>query len=248
MWIDAHCHINCFSHIQVERWHNFSKDYSFIDSSTNYKSSLISLELSREFPFIYSSLGFHPFWTKEFSPQTIEDYERLIDSNKKIVAIGEVGLDFKAEAPLQKQEDIFGRFIELAKTKDLPLLVHNRLNSFYILEVLNRFFSSYKKVIFHCFSYSPDLLAMILEKEGYVSFSLNLLRKKEKVLNSLKMCPLEHILLETDSPYMKIKNRDSTPLDIKEVYSFVAGVKGIEEKKLREMVLANVRGVFSLKD
>jgi TatD DNase family protein len=249
MWIDVHCHINCFPRNEIKDLVSSCKESLFIDSSTNYRTSLLSLEISKEHRFIYSSLGFHPFWAEEFSDETINKYEKLIDSNLgKVIAIGEVGLDFKAETPLEEQERIFGEFINLAKRKNLPLIIHNRLNSFKILNVLDNFFSSYEKIIFHCFSYSEDFLEKIISKKGYVSFSLNLLRKKEELIESLKRCPLEHLILETDSPYMKIENRPSSPLDIKKLYSFVANIRSVKEEILKESIFSNVKKVFSLMD
>ncbi|HIE36518.1 MAG TPA: hypothetical protein EYP89_04710, partial [Candidatus Omnitrophica bacterium] len=104
----------------------------------------------------------------------------------------------------------------------------------------------YEKIVFHCFSYSTSVLKKITEKKGYVSFSLNILRKKEEIITSLKNCPLECLLLETDSPYMKIGNRDSFPYDIKEVYSFVADLKSIEKKELEEKIFYNTKRLFNI--
>lgn len=246
MWIDTHCHINCLSPFQIEEIVTSEKECLFIDSSVHYKSSLTSLELSRKHSFIYSALGFHPFWAKEFLPQTVKDYEALIDSSDKVVAIGEVGLDYKAELSLSGQEKVFSAFIELAKRRNLPLILHNRLDSFDILDILDRFFSSYEGIIFHCFSYSTKFLEKILEKRGFVSFSLNVLRKKPDIISSLKMCPLERLLLETDSPYMRIDGRASGPLDIGKMYEYVSSVKGLGVKELEDIVYSNAKRIFSI--
>jgi Tat protein secretion system quality control protein TatD with DNase activity len=72
------------------------------------------------------------------------------------------------------------------------------------------------------------------------------LRKNKEVIDSLKECPLSNLLLETDSPYMKINNRQSNPLDIKEVYSFVSFIKKVEEKELEEAVFSNIKKLFVL--
>lgn len=245
MLIDAHCHINSLNKVTLnEVLSSSANSYIFIDSSINVDSAKLSLEISRKHPFIYCAIGFHPFSVKEFSDTTIETYKKLIQENKKILAIGEIGLDETAETPPDAQEKILKAFFKLAKDMDLPVLIHNRLKEPIIFSILDDFFSSYEKVIFHCFSYDFDMLQKVTDKGGYVSFSLNILRKKKVIIDSLANCPLENLLLETDSPYMRINDRPSTPLDIKEVYNLAASVRQIQVKDLEEAVLANFKKAF----
>jgi TatD DNase family protein len=244
MLIDIHCHISCLSLEEKEKISSLSGDYLFIDSSINYPSSLESIELSKNYKSVYSALGFHPFYAEEFEDSFREDYQKLIEENKKVVAIGEVGLDCKANLSLKEQEKILRIFLELAQEEDLPLIIHNREDNWQVLKILDEFFSSYEKIIFHCFSYSSSILKKIIEKKGYISFSLNVLRKKEEIISSLKNCPLDNLLLETDSPYMKIGNRNSFPWDIKELYYFVADLKGIDKKELEEKIFYNTKRLF----
>lgn len=247
MLIDSHCHINALDKDKRDAvLAGSSNQYIFIDSSIDLENSRLSLELSGNHENIYSALGFHPFCTKEYGSSTIDEYQTLISSNKKIVAIGEIGLDFKADSSPLEQEKVFKEFIKLACERDLPIMIHNRTKSTRILDVIDDFYSSYGKVIFHCFSYSTGFLDRIIEKRGFVSFSLNILRKNADIIASLKRCPPENTLLETDSPYMRIDNRLSTPLDIKEVYSLAARVKDIEQSKLEEIVYLNAKKVFNI--
>ena len=247
MLIDTHCHLNSLSLEQIDLvTSSFPKDAFLIDASIDYESSIKSLEVSSQYPFVYSSLGFHPFSVNRFNPDLIEKYRELIKINKKIVAIGEIGLDHKADAPLEKQAEILGEFIGLAKQLNLPVLIHNRLDSLKIIEVLDGFFSSYEKVVFHCFSYSPQFLAKIIERKAFVSFSLNVLRNDPKIIASLKECPIQNLLLETDSPYMRIKGKISSPLDIERMYPFAASVKEIDRDKLEEAVWQNAQRAFNL--
>jgi len=255
MLIDAHCHFNSLStDIRDNLISSCRDDYCFIDSSIDTKSSLESAALSEKYSFVYTSLGFHPFCGREYTPEVIAEYKNLIDANKKIVAVGEIGLDYKAQIPLEEQVTILTKFIGLAKDKDLAIVIHSRfdpsvsLKAGYskILNILDGFFSTYQKVIFHCFSYSSEFLEEIIEREGFVSFSLNILRKNKDIISSLKKCPLSSLLLETDSPYMRVKNIPSNPLDIIKVYSQAALIKGVEEERLRETVISNASRLFSL--
>lgn len=247
MLIDSHCHINALDKDKQDAViTGGSTGCIFVDSSIDLKNSKLSLELSAKHENIYSALGFHPFCVKEYNSQTIDDYQSLISNNKKIVAVGEIGLDFKADSSPLEQESVFKEFIKLAKKNDLAIMIHNRSKSMRILDVIDDFYSSYEKVIFHCFSYSTDFLDRIIDKKGFVSFSLNILRKNKDIIASLKRCPLESILLETDSPYMRIDNRLSTPLDIGEVYKFSAEIKEIEQSKLEEVIYSNVERVLNI--
>ena len=245
MLIDSHCHLNSLSKItRNDVISSSDNNYCFIDSSIDLNSSTISLELSSKYDCVYSALGFHPFSGKSFSPTVVRDYQKLIGDNKKVVAIGEIGLDYKADFSAKLQEDILSAFIELAKNRGLPVMIHNRWQDTKILDILDKFYLDYGKVVFHCFSYSQDFLAEIIKRKGFVSFSLNILRKKQEILQSLKSCPLDRLLLETDSPYMHIDGKPSTPLDIKKTYQIAAEIKGVSEKSLEDAISSNINILF----
>jgi TatD DNase family protein len=247
MFIDSHCHINSLAEDKINNLiSSGSNGYIFIDSSINVQSALLSLGLSKKYPFIYSAVGFHPFCVKEFGETTISEYEKMIINNKKIIAIGEIGLDEKAEVSLQAQEDVLRSFVMLAKRLNLPVIIHNRLKEPRIFDILDEYFPFYEKIIFHCFSYSQSFLEKIISKGGCVSFSLNILRKKKEILESLAYCPNENILLETDSPYMKIDNLPSSPLDISKVYSFAAKIRNMDAQSLKEVIFQNANKLFAL--
>jgi TatD DNase family protein len=110
---------------------------------------------------------------------------------------------------------------------------------------LDKVFSGYEQVIFHCFSYGEEILQEVIRRKGAVCFSLNILRSNAAILASLRECPLENMLLETDSPYMKIKDKHSTPLDIEKVYARAAEIKGIEPARLEAAVSENSQRLFS---
>ncbi|MDD3296852.1 MAG: TatD family hydrolase [Candidatus Omnitrophica bacterium] len=245
MLVDTHCHFNSLGPLEREEaLAKYNQSYCFIDSSIDIKSSHLSLELSKKSDFIYSSLGFHPFYAGEFSSSVITQYEGFINKYEKIVAIGEVGFDSQSKIVLKEQEKVLIEFIKLANKYDLVLTIHNRLASFRILEVLDDFYNSYHNVVFHCFSYAPEFMEEIIKRNGMVSFSLNVLRNKPDIRLSLEKCPMSNLLLETDFPYMKIQGKCSGPADIKRVYEFCSAVKGLEARETEEAIISNVRRVF----
>ncbi|MEI8348590.1 MAG: TatD family hydrolase [Candidatus Omnitrophota bacterium] len=247
MFVDAHCHINALPPVTRQALTPTLTSLGIcIDSSINCVTTIESLSLSSQLERVYSSIGFHPFCAQEFSIDILTTYKNFISQNSKIVAIGEIGLDEKAQAPLSQQEAVLREFLRLAKETGLPVIIHNRLSGDGILGILNDFFPSYEKVIFHCFSYDSELLHAVVAKGAYVSFSLNVLRKQTRVLQSLVACPLERMLLETDSPYMKINQQPSTPFDIKTLYEFVASLRKIDREEFARNILLNAKKFFSL--
>ncbi len=257
MLLDSHCHLNSLSEEKLKDVVEYfsSKGNKLIDSSIDLKTSQDSLHLSNRYPFIYNSLGFHPFNYHNFSDQLYKKYKKIIKENSKIVALGEIGLDYKASLSLDQQEAIFKKLLILAKETDLTVLIHyrvdghnrhgsNDLNKPRILAILDDFFVDYKRIVFHCFSYSYSFLAQIIDRGGFASFSLNLLRGNKKIIDSLQKCPVNNLLLETDSPYMRIKGEPSSPEDIESVYCYASELKGISRSKLEEKVFDNAQKVF----
>lgn len=247
MLVDAHCHLNSLPPAELAFLSEAAGEYVFIDASVDLDSFNKSLALSGNFPFIRSCAGFHPFSINSgYNDRTIEEYEDIFNREGDPVAIGEVGLDCKALKDVEYQTEVLIRFIRLARDRGLPLVIHNRMDSDRILSVLDGYFDDYSNIVFHCFSQGPELLEKVVDKKGYVSFSLNILRNNKLVTRSLKEVPLKNLLLETDSPYMRIKGNNSSPLDIVKVYEQAAGVKNIDFIELRDQVFSNAKELFGL--
>ncbi len=249
MFVDNHCHINSLSEEVRKDVLESRRRFIFIDSSIDYVSSISSISISSKSRFIFSCLGFHPLKLDTFTDRTLEDYQRLLEENKdRIIGIGEIGIDCKAPFPLQEQIRVFEKFIELAKRYDLVVIIHNRYDKPVVLDVLDDFFLSYDRVVFHCFSQDESFLENILKKNGFVSFSLNILRNKRRIINSLLRTPLDRLLLETDSPYMKIEGKYSTPFDIERCYKFVSEIRNIDIEELSNRILSNVITLYKLQN
>ena len=247
MLIDAHCHINSLVSDMAKAVLDKKGGYLFVDVSIDTESSLKSLDLSRKYSFIRSSLGFHPFADEEFSYTTIEKYREFIKDNPKVVAIGEVGFDYKSRLSFLRQGDIFKEFIKLSLEFNLPLMLHNRWHDYAIFDILDDYLPDYRNVIFHCFSEDVRFLERILAKNGNASFSLNVLRKKKKIDDALKEIPLDNLLLETDSPYMRVYGEYSTPLDVEKVYNYVARAKNISLDEIENAVYSNAKRILPFK-
>jgi len=250
MLVDCHCHINSLAKdAQTTITEADTGMFTFLDVGIDTETTLASCALSVRHAHIYTACGIHPFHAKDFSRTTIEEYRQIIRTHKKIIGIGEVGLDEKTDIPLFSQKEVFSAFLKLAIEEDKTLILHLRIpgREHLLLQILDEHLSSYERCVFHCFSQGPRYLEKVIERGAFVSFSLNVLRKNKRIAESLEQCPLEQMLLETDSPYMKIRDRQSSPLDIPEVYSHVSEVKGIMPQDLESQVYNNFLTAFNLR-
>ena len=248
MLIDSHCHFHSLEHDeQSERALSRVEGYVFVDSGINLATSKNAAERAAAIPHIYASVGAHPFYAEELDLYGLALWERMIDDNNKIIAVGEVGLDCKTEVPLAKQKEVFTGFIKLAVKKGLPIVIHNRMenNENSLFEILDENIGSYERCLFHCFSQDRLILDKIVKKGGMVSFSLNILRNKRHLTEALMQCPVGSLLLETDSPYMRINGANSSPLDIDKVYFFAANLKGVSVEDLKNIVAENFKVFFN---
>lgn len=253
MLIDSHCHLNHYSNNKDEFCLLSEKEWRLVDVSPNPDDFSLSLDLSNTYAHIYSVIGVHPFYySKMLNARILDDIKSIVANHHKVVGIGEVGIDYKADISLDKQLVVFSDFVKLAYELDKPLVLHLRVkdldNLIHIRNILDRFFGeNYRHVVLHCFSFSSDILREFIDRNAFISFSLNILRGNKKIIDSLLACPCEKLLLETDSPYMKVGSRASTVFDIKLMYDFVAKLKKVNNiDELKKIVLVNFKEAFGV--
>lgn len=171
-----------------------------INCGTDIASSLVSLELSDEFGFVYAACGIHPHEAEGCKQGYLSVLKKLC-SEKKCVAVGEIGLDYHYDfSPREIQKQVFEQQLALAKELDLPVIVHDREAHEDTMELLKR----YKpKGVVHCFSGSAEMakevvkLGMYIGLGGAVTF-----KNARKPLEVAAMVPDDRLLIETDCPYM----------------------------------------------
>jgi len=149
-------------------------------------------------------VGLHPHDAKKFGPGTLREFERLIKSSPKVVAIGEVGLDFyKNYSPRETQIEVFETFLHIAVQHCKPVILHVRDAYSETLEILEGFIQELPSVIFHCYSGGVEDAFKILSKPNtYISFSGTITYKSPKLAKVAELTPLDRILVETDAPYL----------------------------------------------
>jgi len=202
----------------------------------------------------YAMVGVHPedIDTVFDTNQMIYELEEMIGKSKRVIGIGEIGLDFyfdKEKKTKEKQLEIFLTQMKLAVRLKMPVVVHMREAEEEITEVLARM-ESLPRGQFHCFAGSESFLKFVLEKGFYVSFAGNVTYKTAVELRRLThLVPLDRLLLETDSPYLApepLRGTVNNPANVKIIATALAQELGLDTQKLIEQTEKNAKCLYSL--
>ncbi|MFN2432427.1 MAG: TatD family hydrolase [Gemmatimonadota bacterium] len=198
-------------------------------------------------PRLLWSSGLHPHSAARWGPETSARLEAELD--RGAVAVGETGLDYHYEfAPRGAQREAFQAQAELARARDLPLVVHSRAADVEIAEVLRASGLGAHRVILHSFSGGPDLLRAALEEGWYVSFSGMATFKSFDPRPVAAVAP-ERLLLETDAPYLApvpLRGKRNEPAFLGATLNRVADLRGIDPAEAAALTRANARRVYKL--
>lgn len=222
--------------------------------ATNLKSSIQICELVQKHEMLYGAVGIHPNELNDFDVQHLEEIEKLADS-PKIVAIGEIGLDYywkPFDAELEKF--VLREQLKIAKRKNLPVILHNRESSEDLINLVSEEYESGKlKGQFHSFSGDETMAKKCVEMGFYISFTGNITYKpNEKTLTAyeiVKQTPLTSLLLETDTPYLPpipYRGKKNEPSYIIHTAKKIAELKNISEEEVYQQTTANANELFKL--
>jgi len=247
MLIDIHCHLTApefegrVGEIIEESVKAGVK--AIITSGLGYEDGLKALEIS-DHRIVYPSLG--------VSPYMLEGYEKVIElisrESRRIVAIGEVGLDYwrvRDDVGRDRQRRVFREFIELSKSLDLPLIIHSRSAGKYALEML--FEMRAERVIMHAFDGAAKHAVKAVERGYMFSIPPSIARSQQK-RNLVKRIPLENLLLESDSPALPpVAGRINYPWNIKVSAEWIGKIKGVSIEKVIEVTGRNAAEILDLR-
>jgi len=219
-----------------------------IGSGDNIHSARAAFKLAQDHPFIYSTAGLHPqdarFWTPEIRDQILD-----LAQKPKQVAIGEIGLDFAKEySPRDIQELAFREQLEMAKELDLPVVVHSRNAHDESLRILKE--SGVKRGVMHCYSGSPERARELVKMGFYISLpGVITFKNARQLLDVAREIPLEHILIETDCPFLAPephRGKRNEPAYVKLVAEKIAQLKNIPIDEVGEKTTVNAETIFGL--
>lgn len=250
--IDTHAHLDA-SDYRDDRAaviaRAFSRSIGVITVGVDRHSSETACHLARRHQLVWAAIGVHPHDARTLDQTLLSNLEDLAQ-NERVVAIGEIGLDYYRDlSPRNVQRRVFREQIALAQKLDLPIIVHNRDSTDDLLAVLTKLSSSYRGVI-HSFLGSSTLadaflsLGFHLGIGGPITFAKNELLKE-----AVRHIPLKRILLETDCPYLTPvphRGKRNEPAYVHYVAETVAEIKGVSLKQVQQPTSDNARRLFRL--
>ena len=210
--------------------------------------SEFSVELAKKYPFVYAAVGIHPEDASGAPSDYLEKIRRLAEY-EKVVAIGEIGLDYHFEGyDREMQIRFFEEQLDLAKEMDLPVVIHSRDATEDTMNILGK--RGEVSGVMHCFSGSAETAKQVLKLGMNISFTGVLTFKNaRKAIEALKVVPLDRLMLETDCPYMapepnRGKRCDSTM--IRFTAEKMAEIKGVTPDKIQEICNNNAKILFAI--
>jgi len=253
MLIDTHCHLD-FPDFDVDREEVIGRAKKegvscIVNIGSSLENSRHSVELAKKYDFIYATVGIHPHEADSFDQGIFDEIKRLAKSDK-VVAIGEIGLDyFKNYSKAENQKKLFVSLVGLAKELTLPIVIHCRDAQDDVLKFIKPILPH--KIVVHCFSGDELFLKNCLDSGFFVSFTLNITYKKAENLRKLvKFVPMERLFLETDAPFLppeNLRGKRNEPAYVKMLGEEIAKIKGISFEQVAEATTANAKEFFQIK-
>jgi TatD DNase family protein len=199
------------------------------------------LSLANRYPgYVYPAIGYHPW---EIKVETVEATLAFIEKHlSPCVALGEVGLDYKAKVSKALQKEVLSRLLEIASHHEKPAILHCRFSHDRTLEIVRA--SGLDKAVFHWYSGPVDILKRILG-HGYSISATPALAYSMAHREAIAYAPLERILIETDSPVV-YQGRGSRPVDVRRTAELVAEIKGFPLEDVAERTTENVHQLLSI--
>lgn len=223
-----------------------------VNVGADIKGSRKSIELAKEFPFVYAAVGVHP---TECAYMTIEDIDWLKNAfdYDKTVALGEIGLDYYwDDVDREVQKQWFRRQLDLAVQLGVPVIIHSRDAAADTLSIIKEYSDKIKKMVIHCFSYEKEMAKIYLDMGYYIGVGgVVTFKNARKLCEVVEMTPLKRILLETDSPYLapvpnRGKRNDSR--NLKYVIEKISQIKGVGEEEIVRVTCQNAMEFYRIKD
>lgn len=220
-----------------------------VDPGDNVERSRRAVELAQQYPHVYAAVGWHPEEAENWDENSLPAIRELA-KQPKVCAIGEIGLDYYWDTTYrERQKEMFRAQIELALELDLPVIVHDREAHGDSLEIVRDYPAL--RGVFHCFSGSVEMAQELLHRGWYLGFDGPITYKNAaRAPEVIRICPMERILLETDSPYLapvpnRGKRNDSRNLPY--IAATVARIKDMPVEAVAAQTMENGKKLFGIR-
>ncbi|MBW4828416.1 MAG: TatD family hydrolase [Clostridiaceae bacterium] len=254
MLIDSHAHLD-------DRKFNKDRDRLIkslkqndislvINVGADVSSSIKSVKLADGYENVYAAVGVHPHSAKEMDDSTI-DVLRAFAKRDKVVAIGEIGLDFHYDnSPRNIQRKWFIEQIKLAKELDMPIIVHSRDADQETFDILKEEADERLRGVLHCYSGSAEMAKDYIDLGFYISLAGPVTFKNaRKPKEVAKVVPIDKLLIETDSPYLTPephRGKRNEPLYVRHVASMIAELRGMDFEDVGRITSENTKRLFNI--
>lgn len=247
MLVDTHCHILTEYYEDIDEIVQRAKDAGvgmIIVNGVNHQSNVEVLKLVSKYDIVYGALGIQPEEVGDYTEENLRFIEEHI-CDDKILAVGEIGLDYHYECDRKLQKELFKKQLEIAKKYHKPVIVHSRDC---IQETYDILKNSGVQGIMHCYSGSVEM-AKLFCKIGFLLGigGISTFKNAFKVVDVIKNISLEYIVLETDSPYLTpepYRGRQNEPANVRVILQKICDIKGLDYKKASDVTTGNVLRLF----
>ncbi|MFZ2865286.1 MAG: YchF/TatD family DNA exonuclease [Ignavibacteriaceae bacterium] len=254
MFVDTHAHLffdNFKDDIDevINRASQNNVDYIIVPA-TDIKTAKEAIALSEKYSNIYTAVGIHPHDTKDWNNSLIKEIEELA-KNHKVAAIGEIGLDYYYDfSPKEQQIKAFKAQLDLSLKLELPVIIHNRDSDEDMMNIIQDYCGTGLKAQFHCFNASLNDAIEFMKMNHFISFTGNITYKKSNSLREiLKSINLNHLLLETDSPFMTpvpFRGKRNEPANLKYIAQQIADIHKITIEETGRITSLNAFRFFGI--
>ena len=209
-----------------------------------------SIALAEKYDDVYAAIGIHPEEIDEINDDVME-YLRQNASHEKVVAIGEIGLDYywvKEEEQRKKQRIWFNKQMALAKELEMPVIIHSRDAAEDTLNTIRLYNNSHVKGIVHCYSYSKEIAMEYVKMGWYIGVGgVVTFKNAKKLVETVEAIPLESIVLETDCPYMAPvphRGERTSSIFLSHVAEKIAEIKNISVEEVEKVTYQNALNIY----
>lgn len=222
-----------------------------VNVGASIESTRTTLELADKYDFVYAAVGVHPSEIEDLNEETF-DWLKNQTTGEKVVAVGEIGLDYywdKERSVQKNQRYWFGRQLELAREANLPVIIHSRDAGADTLQVMKEHHAEEIPGVIHCYSYSKELALEFIKMGYYIGIGgVVTFKNARKLVETVEAIPMDRILLETDCPYMApepFRGKRNSSLYLPYVVEKIANLKGISKEEVEKITEKNARRLFT---
>lgn len=250
MYIDTHCHLQKKYYDNIEKVIDNNRKAgidSIIVSGCEIDEIKEVVEYAKNYRDIYLTLGFHPEYADSITDIDISWLKEIIKNNKKVIGIGEIGLDYYySKENKDKQIVLFRKMLELASALNLPVVIHSRNATLDTINILKEY---NLKGIIHCFSGSLETAREYIKMGYYLGIGGVVTFKNSNLRDTLKEISLNNIVLETDSPYLSptpLRGTTNSSKNIPLIAEEISKIYCVNISEVSSKTIANTKSIFNI--